>query len=513
MFNAIDEGRIKAVWIMATNPVVSLPDADRARGALKKCGLVVVSDCIAATDTTACAHILLPATAWGEKDGTVTNSERRISRQRPFMPAPGEARHDWWIMTEVARRLGHVEHFPYTSPADIFREHAALSAFENNGSRDFDIGALADLGDQEYERMEPVQWPAPRGVKDPARIFADGRFYTQSRKANFVSIADIPVTQHAVSAEYPFALNTGRIRDQWHTMTRSGLAPRLNAHLPEPFIQINPLDAGHLGIQSGSLACVESRWGRMLGRATITGDVRPGHVFAPIHWSETFANASRVDAVVNPVTDPVSGEPEFKHTPVKVLPYKPLWHGFILAREPVQCRFDEYWVQVKGDRFWRYELAGESTLDFNALKESWIRVVPGDEWLEFKDVAAGRYRAVLIRDQRLQACLYIGPDPALPERGWLSSMFVKDLAASTLDRLALLAGIPADAGQDPGRTVCSCFGVGVNAIRNAIREHKLQTAVAIGARLKAGTNCGSCIPELKRILTEEAAHLPATVQS
>jgi assimilatory nitrate reductase catalytic subunit len=502
LFNAIDEGKVKAVWIMATNPVVSLPDADRARAALKKCELVVVSDCIAVTDTTACAQILLPATAWGEKDGTVTNSERRISRQRPFLSAPGEARHDWWIITEVARRLGHGECFPYQNPADIFREHAALSAYQNDGLRDFDIGALAELSDAEYEFLEPAQWPLPKAGQQIPRPFADGRFYTPSRKANFIPIPDLAVVRHPPCAEYPMALNTGRVRDQWHTMTRSGLASRLNAHTPEPFIQINPGDAGRLEIAAGGLACVESRWGRMLGRAVVTTDVRPGQVFAPIHWSETHASSGRIDAVVNPVTDPISGEPEFKHTPVRVSSYKPLWHGFILSRMPLACRIDQYWVRIKGEKFWRYELAGERALQWSELKASLFETPPEAEWLQFIDTAAGRYRAVMIAGNRLQACLFIGPDAGLPERDWLSSMFETPLNDAQ-ERIALLAGIPADRSRDVGRTVCACFGVGLNTICNAIRDKNLATAAAIGYELKAGTNCGSCIPELKRILVEE----------
>ncbi|HEY3486971.1 MAG TPA: molybdopterin-dependent oxidoreductase [Gammaproteobacteria bacterium] len=501
MFDAIGAGKIKAVWIMATNPVVSLPDADRARAALKQCELVVVSDCMQFTDTTACADILLPATAWGEKDGTVTNSERRISRQRPFMPIPGEARHDWWIITQVAQHLDCAQHFPYQGPADIFREHAALSAYRNNGSRDFDIGALADISDAEYAALQPVQWPLPKSNKEPARLFADGRFFTANHKAKFIPILDLPLTRHQVCSEYPFVLNTGRIRDQWHTMTRSGLAPRLNAHTPEPFIQINPADAGELDIKATDLACIESRWGSMLGRVAITKDVRPGQVFAPIHWSDSSANSARVDAVVNPVTDPVSGEPEFKHTPVRVRPYRVMWHGFILAREPVQCRFDQYWVQVKGRLFWRYELAGDKPQDWNALKDKLFAPDSAAEWLQFMDAAAGRYRGVMLRQNRLQACIFIGPDSALPDRNWLSSMFEAALITPT-ERMALLAGIPADGGADTGRTVCSCFGVGINSILHAVQMKKLTTVAAIGSELKAGTNCGSCIPELKSILAQ-----------
>lgn len=502
LFNAIEQGKVKAVWIMATNPVVSLPDADRARAALKKCELVVVSDCIQATDTTACAHILLPATAWGEKDGTVTNSERRISRQRPFVPAPGEAKHDWWIITQVAHRLGYGEYFPYSGPADIFREHAALSGRDNNGSRDFDIGALEDISDKEYNALEPMQWPLPKhGRQQTPRLFADGRFFTASRRANFIPILDLPAARHQPCADYPLVLNTGRVRDQWHTMTRTSLAPRLNSHTPEPFVQINPADAGKLDIQPGGLLRIESRWGRMLGRAMVTTDVRPGHVFAPIHWNETCANSARVDAVVNPATDPISGEPEFKHTPVRARAYKPAWHGFILTHEPVQCRLDQYWVQVRGEKFWRYELAGERVPDWDGLKGLFARP-PQAEWLQFVDAAAGRYRGVMIAENRLQACIFIGPDPALPERSWLSSMFETTVSAP-LERMALLAGSPADKSHDIGGIVCSCFGVGINTIRNAIHSRPLTTAAAIGRELKAGTNCGSCVPELKRILAEE----------
>ena len=170
MFEAIAQGKIKALWVMATNPAVSLPDAGAVRAALGKLELFVVSDNVLTNDTiTSGAHVLLPAAAWGEKDGTVTNSERRISRQRAFLPLPGEARPDWWIVTQVAQRLGFDAAFPYASAADIFREHAALSAFENNGTRDFDIGALAALDDRAYDDLAPMQWPCPASGADRNR--------------------------------------------------------------------------------------------------------------------------------------------------------------------------------------------------------------------------------------------------------------------------------------------------------------------------------------------------------
>jgi assimilatory nitrate reductase catalytic subunit len=239
MFRAVAEGRIKALWIMATNPADSLPDADAVEAALKVCPFVVVSDIASATDTLRHAHVKLPSAGWGEKDGTVTNSERRISRQRPFLSPPGEARADWWQLAEVAKRMGFAEAFDYSNPAEIFREYAALSAEENDGSRDFDIGAHAAIEPAEFDALQPFQWPAlakgtPEG--DDFRFFASGNFYTPDRRARFIAVK--PEPRRVIDGEYPFVLNTGRVRDHWHTMTRTGKSARLSAHMAEPFAEI-----------------------------------------------------------------------------------------------------------------------------------------------------------------------------------------------------------------------------------------------------------------------------------
>src|SRR5205823_5128760 len=221
-----------ALWVMATNPAVSLPRADVAAAALKKLELFVVSENVLATDTADLAHVLLPALAWGEKSGTVTNSERRISRQRAFLPPPGEAKPDWWIVSEIARRLGFGAAFDFRSVADVFREHAALSAFENAGGRDFDIGALKSVSDEAFDELAPVLWPARENTPPQQRVFADGGFFANDHKARFIA-PEIPALRTETSAGRPLRLNTGRIRDQWHTMTRSGASPRLGQHLPE----------------------------------------------------------------------------------------------------------------------------------------------------------------------------------------------------------------------------------------------------------------------------------------
>ena len=505
LFEAMHAGRIKAVWIMATNPVVSLPDADRVRQALKRCELVVVSDCVAVTDTTALAHVLLPAAAWGEKDGTVTNSERRISRQRAFLPRPGEAQPDWWIVSEVGKRMGFTEGFSYDSPHPIFDEHARLSAAGNDGSRGFNIGGLAGLTRAAYEALKPVQWPLPRsGHAGVTRLFEDGRFWHPDGKARFIPTAPrAPV--HAVDEEFPLALNTGRIRDQWHTMTRTSRSARLTGHLPEPFVDFHAQDAMRAGVREGELARVRTRWGSMIGRVRTSGELARGGVFVPIHWSSPHASDARVGALVNPVVDPVSGEPEFKHTPACVEPFDVQWYGFILTRHPLVALDVTWWTLVRGGTVLRYEMAGRQ---IPADWATWTRerlgaADPGADYLDYQDPAAGIYRAAYLVDDRLAAALYVSCRPELPPRHWLASL-VGGARLEPSERGALLAGRPLGAGMDSGPLVCSCFGVGRNTLRAAMAEYGLTSTQQIGARLRAGTNCGSCLPEIVAIVSAAA---------
>jgi len=501
LFEAIEAGQVKAVWIMATNPAVSLPATGRVGRALARCDLVVVSDCVRRTDTTAHAHLLLPAATWGEKDGTTTNSERRISRQRPFLRPPGEARPDWWIITQVARRMGFAEGFPYTAPAQIFREHARLSGFENRGERAFDIGGLARLDNPAYDALAPIQWPVPEaGHPGTARIFADRVFHTPSGRARLIPVAPRPPAA-ACSPTSPLLLNTGRIRDQWHTMTRTGTVARLTAHIAEPRVELHPDDAAGLGLADGALAHLSSATGAMLARVHLADGQLPGTVFVPIHWSDRFATEARVNALVAAVTDPLSGEPELKQTPVAVAPFLPVWHGFALSRTPLLGSTDaDYCVRIRGRHFWRYELAGaEESADWAA----WCRAhLPGaGEWLEYQDRGARRYRAARLHDDRLQACLFVGPTHDLPTRTWLAQLFA-ETALDGAARASLLTARPPVGGSDVGPTLCSCFGVGRNTLIAAIRDDGLTTPEAIGAALQAGTNCGSCVPELRALIDE-----------
>jgi len=512
LFNAIDTGRIKAVWIMATNPAVSLPQSTKIQRALEKCEFVVVSDCVRHTDTTRYADVLLPAQTWGERDGTVTNSERCISRQRAFLKAPDDARPDWWIISQVAKRMGHGQQFSYNLSVDIFNEHAALSAYKNSDSlndpcrRDFNLCALSGLSLHEYSQLQPVQWPvtgnssATSDYQGTRRMFADGRFFTDSGKAQFIAVNN-PCSVNVLSQQYPLRLNSGRIRDQWHTMTRTGQVPRLTCHIYEPFVEINPQDALQASLQQNELVQVSNQQADVICRAVITDSQKRGNLFMPIHWSEQFSGRALVDSLVNSVVDPVSGQPEFKSTAVTIQPYPVQWYGFIISRHKLADLDTDYWSCSRGEGVWRYELAAQQ------LPENWSDYARGllcqaatkPEWSEYHDVAMHRYRAARFDNGQLQSCMFVDSEQVLPERGWLQGLFAQPQLDS-VERASILAGKPTGLQKDAGRIVCSCFNVGVNTLLEAIRTNRLVSTDQVGKLLRAGTNCGSCLPEISSLL-------------
>ena len=501
LFEAVAEGRVKAIWIMATNPVVSLPDADRVRSALAGCELVVVSDCVRDTDTTAVADVLLPALTWGEKDGTVTNSERRISRQRAFLPPPGEARADWWMLCELARRLGFGEAFGYQHPAEIFREHAALTAFENEGARILDLGALAELDRAAYDALSPVQWPAPRGRREgTTRLFADGRFATADGRAQLVPVVPrLPAT--APDAASPLIFNTGRVRDQWHTMTRTAKAARLLEHVAEPYLELHPDDARALEVSEGDLVRLVARGAELLARARPSADQRPGSVFAPMHWNGRYSSRGRVGALIAPVTDPVSGQPELKHSPVAGERFEAAWQGLLLSRERLQPPACGYWCRIPQDDHERWYLADAAPLSEPA-RTARALLGEGGDWLELEDAGAGVYRAAKLSGGRLEGVLMLAPSLPQPALGWLASLFALP-ALDLRTRRRLLAGSQGHAMADAGPMVCSCYRVGVGPIVAAIGRG-LRTPDALGEALHCGTNCGSCVPELQKLIALHA---------
>jgi assimilatory nitrate reductase catalytic subunit len=499
LFDAIDRGEIKFLWVMATNPAVSLPNSDRVRRALTRCPTVVVSDVISQNDTLAYAHIALPAAAWGEKDGTVTNSERRISRQRPFLPLPGEARPDWWIISAVAQEMGFGKAFSYRSPAAIFREHAALSGFENQGLRAFDISGLQKISDKGYHALEPVQWPL-RSLKEGGteRLYGDGQFTHRNGKARMLAVsAQCP--QQRPSIALPLVLNSGRYRDQWHTMTRTGRSARLSAHRPEPLLEINPTDAQAHQLSDGALATISNPQGAVLCRVAVTDAQAPGQVFLPIHWNDSLASQALVSRLMAAHTDPLSGQPESKYAPVAVAPYRATWSGLLLIRgEQPDLSPVPYWCRQSADGCAMIELAGHSPEQWEVLHGQ-FDLNSDLERLDYQDRTRGIRRSAWLRDGKLEACLFIAPQRPDLARSWLADLF----AAPTLEaanRAVLLAGQAPSGNQDQGRLVCSCFSVGLNTIKAALAEGKATSVDDIGRLLRAGTGCGSCVSELKEIV-------------
>ena len=482
MFEAIHDGRIKAVWIMATNPAVSLPNTARVREALDKCPLVVVSDCVDDTDTIRYADVVLPSTTWGERDGTVTNSERRISRQRPFRFSPGLAQEDWQIICDVAERMGFGKAFTYDSPAAIFNEYAKLSAHQNNGTRAFDIGGLADA---DYETLEPVQWPVHADGTGTARLFADGKFFTPSGQANIINV--MPSAPKTKAQDGQIILNTGRLRDQWHTMTRSGLSARLTAHHEEPFIALHPNDAERFGVEHGDIAEVSNDLGRLRVRALHDDGQRMGEAFMPIHWSRTFSGAASVCDLISANVDPHSGQPEFKHAAVSVKPFAHDWQALVVSRDAFTPSGDVYWSRAQASCHLRTWVAGSGELEAD-LGEG--------EWIEYSDPAKGRSHRALIKDGRLEAAVFLSTERAFPARAWLESMFAQTVLDDS-NRQGILAGRAPGVTLDPGPTVCACFNVGANTLMRAIESGSALSVEAIGELLQAGTNCGSCKPEIQ----------------
>ncbi len=507
MLEAVARGDIKALWIMGTNPAVSLPRADHVRAALRKLDLLVVSDNVSSTDTIGAGpHVLLPAAAWGEKDGTVTNSERRISRQRAFAPPAGEAKPDWWAVSEVAKRMGFGDAFAYPGPAAVFREHAALSAFENKGTRDFDLGGLAGLHDADYDSLEPLQWPVAVGSSGgKKRIFAEARFFTPSGRGRFIAINE-PVLAEAPDANFPFLLNTGRVRDHWHTMTRTGLSPRLGSHLPDPFVEVNPDDAAKIGLEEDGFAKVRTAHGSAVLRVHITSRQVPGRIFVPIHWNDETAGRARVGALIHPITDPHSGQPDSKAVPSALTPMSFAAHGFVLSRARMPLAGDTVfaWSAIEGG----YAARFATNEPFKTVFEAFADRSRGTEQTTYIDPSRGIFRAALIQHDRLETVVFYGRREDVPPYSILAEAWKIERLDATARRF-LLSGRAASASFDASPTICACFGVKLGAIARAISDGAATTE-AIGARLNAGTNCGSCLPELRKMIAAAQKQEKAT---
>ena len=480
LFRAVHAGEIRFVWVMATNPAVSMPDAGFVREALARCPTVVVSDVMADTDTGRYAHIRLPALAWGEKDGTVTNSERRISRQRPLFTPPGEARADWAILADVGRRMGYPQPFAFETPADVFREYAAMSALAPRHGKQFDLTQWAGCTAHQYDTMQPFQW----GGLHP---FAQGFSHTGG-KARMIAVTP-PPPGHADPA-FPLRLNTGRYRDQWHTMTRTALSPKLSLHRREPLLEVHPADAAAAGLEDGGLARAETPYGDSIYRVMVNAGQLPGTIFVPMHWTDRLSSGGRTGRLARPDADPHSGQPGFKDTPARMAAVQPQWRAFLIARDdaPVDAL---YWTRSRIEGGWLTEIAGLGTIDADAL-------LPAGTRSEVADLARGM-RRIVVQDEAgaLLAALFVTRNGTLPQREWIAAQ----LSQTAPDANMLLAGRPSEPLPDRGALVCVCHDVGEQQVLAALADGAT-TVAEVGTATCAGTNCGSCRPIISRLIAE-----------
>ena len=509
LFDALAAGEVKAVWIACTNPAQSLPDQNRVQAALENAELVVVQEAYADTETTAFADVLLPATTWGETDGTMTNSERRISRVRAAVPPPGEARPDWAIVCDFARRLNPeagARLFPYTDAEAVFDEHR-----ETTRGRDLDITGLS------YALLDeaPRQWPFPEGATHGrARLYADGVFATVSGRATFHAAAWQPVAE-PVDARYPLHLNTGRLRDQWHAMSRTGKVARLFSHVDLPVLGMASRDLELRRLRPGDLVRIKSRRGEIVVAVEASESVRPGQCFLPMHWGARFMGGHGVNALTLPVFDPVSKQPELKHAAVQVTQAELPWRMAVLARGDGARLLDAVQPLLRACDYAAAGLAGRER-EVLTLRLAHTASVP-EALLAALDAALGlddplavmRYedrprgvsKRIRVESGQVVAARLTGETAAFE---WLRDLVVEGVEAASL-RTWMLAPVtrPPTATAGRGRIVCNCLNVA---------EPDILAAIAGGADLaglqgvlKCGTECGSCVPELKRLLAGNRA--------
>lgn len=502
LFEAVARGEIRALWVLGTNPAVSLPDGNRVRDALARCELLVVSEVTADTDTARLAHLLLPAAAWGEKSGTVTNSERTISRQRAFLPLPGEARPDWWALTQLACRLGFGEGFAYEDEHDIFSEHAALSGFENEGARQFDISGLARLSRAEFEALEPLSWPVnaawPSGR---ARLFEDGVFSTPDGRARLLPLAQhfppesvvvaapagaIPSRLHSLLLG-SLLLNTGRLRDQWHTMTRTGHVPRLQEAEPWPKLRVGAASLLALGLAEGDLVRLSNDLGEARLLVGVDEGLREGDAFLPMHWTDSQCSQGAVNRLIAAVVDPLSGQPMFKQGRVMVEPQPTRWQGLWLGQQPWGEAVD-WWAR-------RPLPEGNCTLLASWSEEPqalWQRLGAAGRWLRLP-LKQG-WLAVALAQDRIDGLLLVGERRPDIKVDLLASLLGTPLQAGALSQ-TLSAALAGDS-----RLVCSCLRVSEQRIVDAITRQGVSELAGLRALLGCGSNCGTCLPEIDKLL-------------
>ena len=556
MFQAAADGEIKALWIACTNPAQSMPDQNTVRRALERAELVIVQEAFATASTCDYADLLLPATTWGEKIGTVTNSERRISRVRAAVSPPGETRHDWAIAVDFAQRLEkilpqknaapHATLFPYSLNNEaegvetIWNEHR-----ESTRGRDLDITGMS------YAMLDvaPQQWPLKTGEAiGKARLYEDGIFPTPDGKARFANTVYKPVDEPRES-RYPFSLTTGRLRDQWHGMSRTGTLGRLFGHVAEPSVQMNASDMARRLLKDGDLVHVTSKRGSIVVALQSSPELAPSQAFIAMHWgSEYLSGLSSIGeplAGVNAITTssycPTSKQPELKHAAVKILkaelPWSLLAMAWLPAGESLEAR-NTLKPLMSAFPFTscvpfanNTPLADQSTAREGVLFRAAAHLAPPDELLiqiekilgltthdvlQYADKKRGQRRtAKLTRvadHAELTGFLLAGDTSA---EAWIKTVLEGELPAQSYGRLLLSPGSKAPVAIEArGKLVCTCWNVADTAIEEHLKSAQGSVAermAGLQSTLKCGTNCGSCVPELKRMVRSAQDPAPSPV--
>jgi assimilatory nitrate reductase catalytic subunit len=518
LFRALKTGEIKAVWIACTNPAHSLPDQNEVRAALRQAEFVVLQENYSDTDTAAFADLLLPATGWSEKEGTVTNSERRVTRVRSAVEKPGETRHDWEIAVDFARRLGAElgqpltgSLFPYDSAESIFNEHRASTR-----GRDLDITGLS------YELLEtagPQQWPCPEGaVSGQVRLYADGVYPTANGRARFVLVEHRPVAD-VPDALRPISLISGRSRDQWHGMSRTATVPRLFNAEDEPVLKMHSCDMRHRKLEDGDLVRVRNARGSIVLPA-VTGDglVR-GRAWLPMHWGSAFMNGAGANALTPAAVDPYSFQPELKHAAVAIEAAQLSW-PLVVIRRAESAQLDAATLLARARTLLpEFEYASvafngraAAVMIFRAatatpLDEERLQQIDALFGLDgeagatvFVDARRNISKRALTRDGQMIGVRLAGDVQA---QGWIKQAIAEEGAGAELARWAVApVSAPPSALPAKSRVVCKCADVSEIQV-NALLEHG-SSLVALQETLKCGTYCGSCVPELKRMAAKAA---------
>jgi len=532
MFQAAADGEIKALWIACTNPAQSMPDQATVRRALQRAEFVVVQEAFADTSTTAFADLLLPATTWGEKEGTVTNSERRITRVRAAVPPPGQARHDWRIVVDFGRLLENepgvrakdISHslFPYENPESVWLEHR-----ESTRGRDLDITGLS------YTALEaaPQQWPCPEGApQGRPRLYEDGQFPTPSGRARFAAVTPAPLAE-ARESRYPFSLNTGRLRDQWHGMSRTGWIGRLFGHVPEPVVQVHPQDLARHGWHEGDLVHLTSKRGSIVVPVQSSAELGLNQAFMGMHWGSEFLSGRQhngqplagVNALTTSAYCPSSKQPELKHAAVKILKAELPWKLLAVSWLPNDQAADALlrlrrlmplfefatcvpFGQTRSGVLFRAASA-EPVADELVSEVADILHLSDSDVLHYADRKRGQRRSMRMQRSgevsHLEGFLLAGDIGA---EAWVKTLLQEGLPAQAYGRQLLSPGSQAPVGvAPPCKTVCSCVGVREDAIQahlKAVAPAELGTEAAVASlktKLGCGTQCGSCVPELQRL--------------